>query len=277
MKVLNWIVFTAVFLQAGCSSKTVSTSTRATAAAHQNQGVVTVLSYNIHHANPPSKPAVIDLEAIANVIRLQQADVVALQEVDVNTGRSGASVNEAETLATLTGMKAYFAKAINYDGGAYGVAILSRFPVEDFRNLSLPTDESTKGEHRTLALATVTLPGGQKFVFACTHLDAQKADINRQLQIKKILAVLKEERRPVVIAGDFNAVPESDVIRQLDSYFTRSCVVDCPYTIPEKNPNRTIDYIAFAPAGSFRVVSHSVVDESYASDHRPVKALLQWR
>lgn len=253
----------------GCGVKTVPAGTSAM------HNTITVLSYNIHHANPPSKPGVIDLPAIANVIKQQGADLVALQEVDVHTGRSGASLHEAEELARLTGMRAYFAKAIDYGGGEYGVAILSKFPMEETKNTPLPTDDNTKGEHRTLATATVVLPGNKKFVFACTHLDAQRGDTNRQLQIKKIVEVLKGESLPVVIAGDFNAVPESSVMQQLDRSFTRSCVTNCPNTIPETTPNRTIDYIAFAPAKSFTVLSHTVVDESYASDHRPVKAVLQ--
>lgn len=258
----------------GCGVKTVPVGESSNGRSAK-QNTITVLSYNIHHANPPSKPNLIDLPAIANVIKQQGADLVALQEVDVRTNRSGASLHQAEELARLTGMTAYFAKAIDYGGGEYGVAILSRYPMEDRKNTPLPTDDKTKGEHRTLATATIVLPGNQKFVFACTHLDAQREDINRQLQIKKILAILKEESLPVVIAGDLNATPESDVIRQLDSYFTRSCVTNCAYTIPEINPDRTIDYIAFAPAKNFTVLSHNVVDESFASDHRPVKAVLQ--
>lgn len=274
MKNVYMLLPVLVLLQPGCTPKTAPSSSQ-TAAIAKKQDEITVLSYNIHHANPPSKPNVIDLQAVATVINQQQVDIVALQEVDVHTTRSGPSVHEAEELARLTGLKAFFAKAINYDGGEYGVAILSRYPLEQTRNVALPTDESTKGEHRTLASATLTLPGGKKIVFACTHLDAQKADVNRQLQIKKIVEVLKEERLPVVIAGDFNAVPTSDVIHQLDASFTRSCVRDCGYTIPEKNPTKTIDYIAFMPTAKFRVLSHRVVDEQYASDHRPVKAVLR--
>src|SRR5512145_1706973 len=46
---------------------------------------IRVLTYNIHHCNPPSSPGVIDPEAIATVIRQQQPDLVALQEVDIRT------------------------------------------------------------------------------------------------------------------------------------------------------------------------------------------------
>lgn len=76
-----------------------------------------ILCYNIHHANPPSKPGLIDLAAVANVIKQQAPDLVALQEVDVNTIRSGKTSNQAADLAKLSGMPYYyFAKAIDYEG-----------------------------------------------------------------------------------------------------------------------------------------------------------------
>ena len=235
---------------------------------------ISVLTYNIHHANPPSREGLIDVDGIARVIREQAPDLVALQEVDVHTKRSGVSLDQARAIAERTGMTAYFAKAIPYAGGEYGVAILSRYPVVDWKNIPLPLDSSTRGEPRTLAMATVKLPNGKQLVFACTHLDAQGADTNRQLQIRKILELTSQLSLPIVIAGDFNAVPESHVMKQFDSRFTRSCSQDCGYTIPEVNPTRTIDYIGFAPANAFRVKTHQVIDESYASDHRPVKAVL---
>ncbi|MEO6914721.1 MAG: endonuclease/exonuclease/phosphatase family protein [Chitinophagaceae bacterium] len=80
---------------------------------------------------------------------------------------------------------------------------------------------------------------------------------------------------PVIIAGDFNATADNEVIKILDSTFTRTCIKDCGFTIPEKNPNKTIDYIAFKPAGSFTVLHHEVLRENYASDHLPVLAMLK--
>ncbi|MCC4230107.1 endonuclease/exonuclease/phosphatase family protein [Zunongwangia profunda] len=44
---------------------------------------VIVLSYNIHHANPPSQSEVINLDTIATIIKNSKADIVGLQEVDI--------------------------------------------------------------------------------------------------------------------------------------------------------------------------------------------------
>lgn len=116
----------------------------------------------------------------------------------------------------------------------------------------MPTEEITKGEPRTLGSAIITLPKGNKIIFAFTHLDAQRASTNRLLQIRKISEVLQTEQLPVIIAGDFNATPGSEVINILGSNFTRTCIKGCGFTIPVENPNKTIDFIAYKPSAVLR-------------------------
>ena len=91
-----------------------------TSRSGSKENSIKVLSYNIHHANPPSKPEFIDLPAIAQVIRKSGAELVALQEVDVFTDRSGKNSNQAEELAKLLDMEFFFSKGIDYQGGEYG-------------------------------------------------------------------------------------------------------------------------------------------------------------
>lgn len=235
-----------------------------------------VMSYNIHHANPPSVPGKIDLDAIAKVIRDQKPDLVALQEVDVNTERSG-KVNEASMLAIKLGMKAFFfAKAIDHEGGDYGVAILSKYPISENQIHRLPTQEGTKGEPRVLATVLVNLPGGKKIRFGSTHLDAQKSDTNRLLQVAEINTIVKREQLPFIIAGDLNAAAESNVIKLFDEQFTRTCK-DCAFTIPVINPTKAIDFIAYSRGSNMEVISHNVVPEQYASDHLPIVSVLKFK
>lgn len=232
-----------------------------------------VLSYNIHHASPPSKPGVIDLDAIARVINELSPDLVALQEVDVHTGRSG-PFNQAEELGKKTGMAAHFFKSIDYDGGQYGLAVLSKLPVIETDRFPLPRMDGNGGEPRILATATIQLSSKERLLFACTHLDAQKDSTNRLLQIKAIEGLLGDTLIPVVIAGDLNASPGSAVIKVLDDNFSRTCN-PCEATVPANNPRRVIDFIAFTPARGFKVKQHRVIPENYASDHVPVMADLE--
>lgn len=232
-----------------------------------------VMAYNIHHANPPSKPDLIDIEAIVRVIKAQDPDIVALQEIDADTKRSGPG-NQAEMIAAELGMKVFFGKAINYGGGEYGVAILSKHPISEQQLHRLPTALETNGEPRIMVTVKVELPNKQYIRFGSTHLDAIRENTNRLLQMKEINRLASEEKLPMIIAGDFNAIPGSTVINLLDESFNRTCS-NCEPTIPEINPTKAIDFIAYKPKENFSVVMHEVIQEKYASDHLPVVSILK--
>jgi endonuclease/exonuclease/phosphatase family metal-dependent hydrolase len=232
---------------------------------------IRVMSYNVRHCSPPAT-GLIDIDATAAAINKQKPDVVALQEIDVNTGRSGKQINQAIELGKKTGMQAIFGKAIDHDGGEYGVAILSRHGYKNPKVYRLPTDEVTKGEHRVMLVAEVFLPNKKTYYFATTHLDAQGPETNRDLQIKEIVKLSKKIKKPFILAGDLNATPESGVIKQLDEHFTRSCE-PCGFTTPATKPTKTIDYITFLNGSKLKVLSHEVIVEPKASDHAPILAV----
>jgi len=232
------------------------------------------MSYNIHIGNPPSKPGIIDMESIVKAIKAENPDLVALQEVDANTVRSG-KINQAEIIAHSLGMNFFFAKAIDHDGGDYGVTILSKFPISETKIHRLTTLSGTGGELRILATARIHLSNGKFIRFGSTHLDALAKSINRDVQIEEINQVALKETLPFIIAGDLNAVEESSVIQKFDKVFTRTCQ-KCTPTFPVVKPNRTIDFIAFRTGNKFSTVEHKVVQEHYASDHLPVIALLRY-
>ncbi len=240
---------------------------------HKRGGDLIVMTYNVHHCNPPSMGDKIDVEAIAKVILSKKPDLVALQEIDVNTIRSGKGINQARELARLTGMNYYFAKAIDHQGGDYGVAVLSRFSIKDSISLHLPIHPDKPEELRAVAAVTVSLPSGQDIFFASTHLGLKEP--NRLLQAEKIVEHFGGISLPVILAGDFNAVPDSKVIQYFDKSFTRSCMTDCAPTIPVEKPDKTIDFIMFNKKGKFDIKRTVVIDEKYASDHLPVVVKLR--
>jgi len=269
MRILNFMaLLSGIVLCAACSNK-ISNK----ASLNRPPIQLRVMSYNVHHCNPPSKPGLIDVDAIAKTIIGQHPDLVALQEIDVNTIRSG-RIDEAALLAEKTGMKVYFAKAIDHDGGYYGVAILSKYPISQMKTYRLPTEISTKGEPRVLATASISLPNGKTILFANTHLDAQKGSVNRMQQIVEINRLKDLQTMPLILAGDLNARPGSAEINLLETRFTRTCV-DCAFTIPVINPTSAIDHIAFPRNSSFKIISHEVIPERYASDHLPVLAIIE--
>ena len=256
-----------------CSGSNEATSAMTDDSVPAQDRHLRVMAYNIHHANPPSRPDSIDIPAIVCTIRAQNPDLVALQEIDVNTERSGPA-NQAEIIANSLGMNVFFGKSIDFGGGDYGVAILSKFPISEGTVHRLPTESSSNGENRILATVRVSLSDDRSVRFGSTHLDSQKEDTNRLLQIKEIRRIASEDDLPMIIAGDFNAPPDSEVINILDQDFERTCDT-CEPTIPVDHPEKAIDFIAFKPEKLFKVVNHNVIDETYASDHLPIVAVLE--
>lgn len=237
--------------------------------------IIKVMTYNIHIGNPPSKPAEVrDLQAIANVINAQKPDLVALQEVDVNTQRSGVNVDQAKELARLTGMNYFYAKAIDFQGGQYGDAVLSRFPILESVSYQLPVTQQLGGETRSVAMITVEKEG-YKFYFSSTHLDHLGAEDNRLLQAAELNKIVGGLSRPLIIAGDMNAIPSSKTMALLQQQLFMGCNTACPFTIPATAPTRTIDYIMMRPYNKFNIKNYNVINETYASDHLPLIAEIE--
>lgn len=229
-----------------------------------------VLTYNIHHGE--GVDGRIDLSRIARVILSAEPDVVALQEVDRNTRRAG-GVDQAAALARLTMMEPVFGGNITFEGGEYGNAVLSLFPVRRHENHKLPCLDD--GEQRGVLEVEFERSGvGPQLLFA-THLDHRHEDRERLASATMINHLARERgERPMLLAGDLNDVPESAVLQELANRWTRANH-DIQPTIPVGQPTRQIDYVLFRPARAWTVVETKVLDEAIASDHRAVLAVLE--
>ena len=227
---------------------------------------VKILTYNIHHANPPSKPGVIDIDAIAKVINESGAEIVGIQEVDILVSRSE-MMNQAEKLAELTGMEYYFSKGINLEKGYYGTLILSKHKIVGKRRYDLPMPVAS--ENRSLAIVDVQLPDGKTISVANTHLDLKEE--NRIAQAEFINELGELYSKPLILVGDLNAKPDSKPIKLLEQYFVRNTKDNKP-TSPNVNPKNEIDYIMVLNNVKFSWISYSVIAEAYASDHLPLVA-----
>ena len=228
-----------------------------------------VLCYNIHHGRGVDDR--VDLERLAKVINDCHPDLVALQEVDNRTQRSG-GVDQTAELAKLTGMHAQFARQIDFGGGQYGQALLSRWPLSDLRIHWLPGEP--KREQRMVATCSVQLPGKQ-LLFGTTHLHHNNAEF-RLRQARAITESLQDLPATIILAGDLNAQPEhSPVVELLKSWTVVRSATDL-LTFPAIEPIKQIDYIFYRPSDRLRVVSSQVIDEASASDHRPLLVVLEW-
>jgi len=235
------------------------------------QQIVRVLSYNIHHAE--GLDGKIDLPRIAGVIKSVDPDVVALQEVDIRTGRSG-GVDQLLELARLTGMQPVFGQTISHQGGLYGNAVLARRPLAGFTNHALAGREP-RGVIDAVVAPPPGMAGQAVYHVLATHLDLNEPDrLAAAARIREIVNTWAEGT-PAILAGDMNAAPDSKPIQALERSWASAKGEGRLLTSPAQAPKRQIDYIFVRPAGRWRVVEVRVLDEAAASDHRPLFAVVE--
>ncbi|MBC8405084.1 MAG: endonuclease/exonuclease/phosphatase family protein [Planctomycetes bacterium] len=228
---------------------------------------VVVLSYNIHHGE--GNDGVFDLQRLADVIRDSNADLVALQEVDVKTDRAN-GVNQATELARLTGMHCYFGRSIHFSNGEYGDAVLSRWRIEVEERIPLPA--APNHEKRVAVAITVTVPSTQqKIRFVSTHLDHTEDPADRIAQAKALCGMIFPGSDPTILAGDLNAQPGSAPIQVFEQYLESAAPVGL-LTFPAEKPVKQIDWIFLTAENEWKVHRIATIDEKIASDHLPLLA-----
>ncbi|MGF6847624.1 endonuclease/exonuclease/phosphatase family metal-dependent hydrolase [Chitinophaga sp. W3I9] len=273
MRKIFWLIGLASCLLSCGKRKTVNTSPEEPA---RPKIMVRVMTYNIYGARASSGPPA-NLEALAKVINQEKPDLVALQEVDVYTRRTGVNVHQAAELAKLTGMDWYFTKAMDVTGGEYGDAVLSRLPILERKRYALPVAPDIGGEFRTMAMIRVK-KDGREFYFASTHLDHLAQEDSRLLQAAELKKAVTELGKPLILGGDFNAIPASQTIGIMRSFMNLGCLQQCPLTFPSDKPDRTIDYIMTTPVNRFSVTRYNNISgydevlKVYVSDHRAIVA-----
>lgn len=223
----------------------------------------TMFSWNIHRG--VGMDGKLDVERTAAVIRAQKADVVVLQEVDQGTARSGKRFL-AKELAERLGMRMFFGKAIDFQGGEYGQAILTSLPLRETRVVKL----STQGEARIAVLAEVK--AGEEWVtVGGVHLDAASGP-RRAEEGKVLLAALSALKGKIYLAGDWNEGPREAVGRMLEKAgWNYQKKTGESFTCPEGKPEVEIDY--FFTKGVAQAKECRVVEVKGASDHRGVVAI----
>lgn len=227
-----------------------------------SQNYLRLMNYNIRNAKGMDE--VHNYQRIANIILEDAPDVVAIQEADSVTRRSN-QVDVLAEIAQRSRMHATYAATIDFQGGKYGLGILSKQQPLRVERVPLPGKE----EARVLLVAEFN-----DYVFACTHLSLTAED--RMASYALIRQCAERYAKPFFLAGDWNDTPDSPFLILMQEDFA---LLNNPnvYTHPASKPHHTIDYIAaWKPTRPRMVVeSAKVLDEPCASDHRPVSVRLR--
>jgi endonuclease/exonuclease/phosphatase family metal-dependent hydrolase len=176
-------------------------------------------------------------------------------------------------LARLTKMKSVFGANIAFQGGRYGNAILSRFPITRHKNHHLPNVDA--GEQRGVLESVIKISKDRSILFLATHFDHRRPDEERRASAKFINQMMgKHENTPTILAGDLNDVPNSFTLKELGILWVRTNLEITP-TVPVAKPLRQIDYILIRPKDRWKMVETKVLDEAVASDHRAIFAVIE--
>jgi len=233
---------------------------------------IRVLTYNIHHGE--GSDGAIDLPRLANVIASATPDLVALQEVDEKTARSH-GVSQISELGRLTALNPVFGEAMPYQGGGYGVAILSRWPLLAVHNRPLPRVDPNREPRTALSVSVRPSPVYPEITFTSTHFDFGRGD-GRDLQAHAINEMLAGADQTLsIIAGDLNSGEDSEVVRILKQRWSE---IEVPGPTAMSGAGRLIyrlDWLFVRPASRWHVLEARRLEEMTASDHLPVLAVLR--
>lgn len=249
----------------------------ANAAVHR----LKAMTYNIHSCigiDGKIRP-----ERIISVIRSCRADVIALQEVDANRQRSRGH-EQARMIADALAMSHHYYAVADWNGEQYGLAIISRYPLEHVQSGHLtPVDHAKRSEARGALWVKLATPAGAVNVIN-THFGLRREERQRQTAM-----LLGDDwlgqipaAEPIILCGDLNDGPKSLVCKS----FGRR-LVDVACRLPNQRPRATfistmplrrLDYIFASEHFTVNAVRQPRTPTAkLASDHLPVCAELELR
>jgi endonuclease/exonuclease/phosphatase family metal-dependent hydrolase len=211
-----------------------------TGGLRRKMGLMSLTRRSEHVARQISAAA----RAFSEGVLLPRVDVVALQEADLSTQRSGGH-HVAKELAAELGMTMMheaagippgvapvkrqwwldFEEPIDmHDSGDTGVALLSRLPLADVTRIDLPWHEC-QWRPRLAIGATITAGAHQLRIFNA-HVDPHAAIGGQLAQLEVVAKHAERATVPTIILGDFNTLSRQKCID------TRKFLESRGYTTP---------------------------------------------
>jgi endonuclease/exonuclease/phosphatase (EEP) superfamily protein YafD len=218
-----------------------------------------LFSANVYHANH-------DLGRIGQEIRATAPDLVALQEVDPD-GAAGLQ---------RSGVLARFPYAVTeLRKSAFGIGLWSRLPI---------ADSQVQDVHGMAVINATILVGSHRLQLYTVHTVAPLGDdrVRWQAQLKWVGEEIRQERGPLVVAGDFNATRYHPSFRRLlserlgDAHEQRGrgWATTWPRDRWPLPPLMRLDHVLVSPDIGVRSVREGL---GHGSDHRPIIAELVLR
>ncbi len=228
------------------------------------------MTYNIHVGQDAANKD--QLKNMADFIKSSKADIVGLQEVDSVCNRSG-KIDQMKFLAENTGMHYAYARHFAFDGGSYGIGILSKYPLSDIKDHRIILTSTGKSDTRALLTANI-VAGKTKIMFATIHMDYRDSN-SRLSQSAELVKLFGTKQLPVILTGDFNTEPGTKEIVNLQSVFADTGK-DQDYSYSAIKPKKKIDFVMVS-SSHLAKSKKSIVFPVLLSDHLPVLSVIKLR
>ncbi len=232
---------------------------------------IRVMTFNIQHCLDYQNNK-IDIALFADAIKDVNPDICGLNEVR-GEGPLDGYTDQTNALGDGLGYNRYFAKAIDVDGTSpYGNAFVTKYPVESAETVAIPDpiikNEIGKYESRCVLKAVVDANGTDVLVLVC-HMGLALGE--RKNAVETICKIIDETDMPLILMGDFNALPDADELKPLFDRLNDTdalAEVKGKFTFPSYNPNIKIDYIFYK---NLKCTGVKTI-EKVVSDHFPIVA-----
>ncbi len=239
-----------------------------------------IMTFNVQHfRNFNLRPDdIIDIDFFADFVKEYNPDILGLNEIN-NNGRTPLYDKQAFVFAQKTGYEnVYFAEAIKLSGlYAYGNAMTSHYPFKAQTIIIPDPDKSElngKYEETRCVLRADYDFDGKKLTVLCCHFGLNTAE--ERNAVKVVCDIANSCDNPVVLMGDFNATPDTEVLRPLFDAFVDTAPLysgDNDFTFSSAEPYMKIDYIFLK--GDIKAVKGDIIRE-IVSDHFPIKVTVEF-
>ncbi len=204
-----------------------------------------------------------NLKKIGEFVKSERPDIIGLVEVDNGSYRSE-KINQAEAIASELGQTHV------YESKYAQSSMLSRMPVLREQGNAFITNQTIEAQgfhYFTEGLKRLVIQlDFDSFVIFLVHLSLVYR--HRQYQLSGLYSLFSEVRKPMIVAGDFNAFWGD---RELELFMAASGLHNANTrgwpTFPSRKPRRQLDFILHSPA--IRMTNFRIPNVKY-SDHMPL-------
>jgi endonuclease/exonuclease/phosphatase family metal-dependent hydrolase len=171
-----------------------------------------------------------DINNILKVIQGIDPDIICLQELTVNHPdfeRFNRGVDTPKYLAEKLNFNHFYKNAHDDPVNMFGSGIFSRFPIIQSTATYIKESHGSYKEHRNYSdqarmyIECLIDTGEKKLSIATTHMsftDAFSPTPEKEVETQKLIAIIKNKKNDYILTGDFNALPGSYTISEVEKY-----------------------------------------------------------